>query len=146
MLEDLGSDWATTGLCDPGQGWSSLKTLVSLSRKGGGCLVRSLRFLPTLTYTGYLFCFFAFLGAGRGVPCWARGMGELLVGLESRVLPWAGYETSWKGVCGLSVRGPWGAGVQWGGGSRRVPGQSEVDYSEHCRRVMVGMTGSVDGS
>lgn len=33
-----------------------------------------------------------------------------------------------------------------GGAAGGCPGQSEVDYSEHCRRVMVGMTGSVDGS
>lgn len=32
-------DWATMGLCDPEQGWSSLKTLVSLSVMGGwGCV------------------------------------------------------------------------------------------------------------
>lgn len=34
-LKSLGSDLATLGLCDPEQGWPSLKTLASLSVNGG---------------------------------------------------------------------------------------------------------------
>lgn len=120
----------------PGQSWSSLNIIVSLSARVGVFVAE----IPSsLDNHGLIFFCLSAEGfhdrVGTRVSCW--------VGLEGNVLCWLGVNQSTR-LCGLSAQGARGAEGCGHGQQEGAPGAVRVPTSEHCRRVM--MAGPVRGS